>query len=567
MRDESRANWARTRNRGERALLLMPTGPEYLAAFFGCLYAGIIAVPAYPASTGNAQHLTRLRGMLRDAAPTLLLSDLANQSKLTNLSPEADGIQAVVVRIEQASTNADCDWQPAPVDPDSVAFLQYTSGSTGDPKGVMVTHGNLVANGAVICAAMKLDERDVMVCWLPLYHDMGLVSGVVLPIYRGFPVTLMSPKLILERPASWLRTVARYGATVSGGPDFAFPLCVDRVKDEELRGIDLSRWRIAFCGSEPINPRSMAQFASRFAAFGFRPESLCPCYGLAEATLMVSSSRSGDGARAVHFDPARLGQGYVAEDEAGVALVDCGAIQARHRITIVDPATGRPCEPGRVGEIWISGPSVARGYWQNPSATERTFPSLPAADGSSSRHLRTGDLGFVREGRVFVSGRLKDLIIVRGQNLYPQDIERALSASVTSLRKGRIAAFPVKTRDGEGIGVAAEVSSVTLNAEGVDAIIDAVCRAVAAEHQEQVELVALLKGGATSADLQWQTAPLRMCIELARRQPAADGDLPPRGRERDRSRDHSPCRAPHRGRARAGEHLGRGFRWSVLRNP
>ncbi|HEX2671405.1 MAG TPA: condensation domain-containing protein, partial [Polyangiaceae bacterium] len=470
----------------------MPTGPEYVTAFFGCLYAGIIAVPAFPASAGNAQHLQRLRGMLQDAQPRLLLTDEANETKLANLSLEGNGASAFVVRLGESG---DCEWDPAPFDPDAIAFLQYTSGSTAAPKGVMVTHGNLIANGAVICAGMKLDEQAVLVSWLPLYHDMGLVSGVVVPVYRGFPVTLMSSQLILERPATWLRAIARSRATISGGPDFAFPLCVDRIKDEEIAGIDLSCWRVAFCGSEPISSQSMTSFASRFAPYGFHSDALCPCYGLAEATLMVSSARAGEGARARHFDATHLGQGQVLEAEFGAPLVDCGVIPARHRVAIVEPSTGRVCEPGRVGEIWVSGPSVTRGYWHNEVATERTFPSLPADDGARARHLRTGDLGFVLEGRVFVSGRLKDLIIVRGQNLYPQDIERALLGSVPSLRRGRIAAFPVTGRAGEGIGIAAELSSVTLNSVGADAVIAAIRRALAAEHHESAELIVLLKAG------------------------------------------------------------------------
>ncbi|HVW29988.1 MAG TPA: amino acid adenylation domain-containing protein, partial [Polyangiaceae bacterium] len=477
---------------GDRALLLLPTGAGFVKAFFACLYAGIIAVPAYPPSAGNPQHAERLRGILKDARPALLVVDAATEPKLGYL-PDADASQAFVTADDWGDVP---DLEPVPPSGDAIALLQYTSGSTGEPKGVMVTHGNLLANASAICSRMKLDERDSMACWLPLYHDMGLVSGVVLPVYKGMAATLLSPQLILESPATWLKVIARYGATVSGGPDFVYPLCVDRVRDEQIQGIDLSRWRVAFCGSEPIRARSMEAFAARFAAYGFRAGALCPCYGLAEATLLVSSCRPGEGANAARFDAAELGRGKVQDVVVGGAvLVDCGVIPSRHRVRITDPVTFAECEPGRVGEIWVTGPSVTAGYWKNDAATNRTFPTIMAADGVPERYLRTGDLGFLRRGRLFVCGRHKDLIILRGQNLYPQDVERTLADRVTGLNKGRIAAFPSELDGVEGIGVAAEVSTEALRARSADDFVRAIRRAIAAEYRESVHLVLLLRTG------------------------------------------------------------------------
>jgi acyl-CoA synthetase (AMP-forming)/AMP-acid ligase II/FPC/CPF motif-containing protein YcgG/acyl carrier protein len=480
-------------NAGDRAMLLLPSGLDYVVSFFACLYAGVIAVPAYPADTTNPQHVLRLRAMLRDCTPRLLLTDEAHRESSENLS-RADlpaDCQPLAVRRAQVPDGA---WRPEPVRAEDIAFLLYTSGSTSSPRGVMVSHANLIANEKAIRSALELESGDVMANWLPLYHDMGLIGGLLAPIFCGFPVVLMSPHHFLERPSRWLKMISRYGATVTGGPDFAYQLCVDRVSDRQLEGVDLSCWRLAWCGAEPIRLRTMESFTSRFAGYGLRPNALYPCYGLAEATLMVSGNRPDAGPLSGRFSADGLARGEAHPDPDGTALMDCGAAQPGHTIRIVDPSSLTECPEGRIGEIWFAGPSVASGYWRYPGATRETFHASLAGS-AAERYLRTGDLGFVRDGKLFVSGRLKDLIIIRGQNYYPQDIEWTLSERVGNLRRGRIAAFPVTVSGVEGIGVAAEISRGQLPRLDVDEIFRAINHAVVSAHQEPVSVILLLKPG------------------------------------------------------------------------
>ncbi|HEY0184752.1 MAG TPA: AMP-binding protein, partial [Rhodopila sp.] len=480
-------------NPGERALLLLPSGLDYVVSFLACLYAGIVAVPAYPAEAQNAQHFDRLRAMLRDCAPSLLLTDEAHLSTLDNfaLADLPAGARRLIVR---RSGEAPCAWQPGLIRPEQIAFLQYTSGSTSSPKGVVVTHGNILANEALIGDAMEFSTADGMVSWLPLYHDMGLIGGLLAPLFNGFPVTLMAPQHFLESPVRWLRAVSRYRATVSGGPDFAYQLCLDRIHDRQLDGVDLSSWRVAFCGAEPIQQRTMQSFRDRFGKQGLKPGALYPCYGLAETTLLASGGRPGSGAMSGRFSVRRLAAGQAVPDPDGRAVIDCGSVQARHQIRIVDPGSGRPCDDGTIGEIWLSGPSIAAGYWEKPQATEATFRATLEGH-PDTQFLRTGDLGFMHGGRLFVSGRLKDLIILRGQNIYPQDIEQRVAEQVKDLRKGRVATFALSDHDPTGFGIAAEISRVKLRQIGEQEVFRRICHAVAASHQEPVQTILLLQPG------------------------------------------------------------------------
>jgi len=462
--------------RGERALLLMPTGIEYVTGFLGALYAGAIAVPAYPPESQRRQHLDRVAGLARDAAPRFILtcsSELARLRGLIELVPELQSAELIALDAIDPTLAEAYDYDAAALSSELIAFLQYTSGSQAAPKGVMVSHGNLVANERAISAALEFGEEDVMVSWLPLFHDMGLIGGLLQPLYTGASVVLLSPLRFLERPIRWLEAISEYRGTVSGGPDFAYRMCVDRIEPSALRGLDLRTWRLAFCGSEPIRPGTLRAFAERFAGVGFNASALYPCYGLAEATLLVTGVKPGTG---VHVDSA---------------VVSCGATPPEHRVRITDPSTLAPVPEGQNGEIWVSGPSIAQGYWQNSDATAAAFVQLGA-----ERYLRTGDLGFERAGQLYISGRLKDLVIVRGRNIVPQDIEDHLAAEIAALQLGRISVFPVQTENGEAIGVAAELSRAAARSVKHEQLCQAIAQAVHECVDEPARLVILLGQGA-----------------------------------------------------------------------
>ncbi|CAB3734801.1 Linear gramicidin synthase subunit D [Paraburkholderia sediminicola] len=494
---------SRDAQRGDRAILLLPTGLDYVAGFLGCLYAGVIAVPAYPPESSNPQHLHRVRAMFDDCEPRVILTDRAHEALLSNLVDSADSPLAtrcttlLVDTVQQGATGGFAVQPPAA---DDLAFLQYTSGSTAAPKGVMVSHGNVSANEIAIREAMAFSADDIMVSWLPLYHDMGLIGGLLAPLFVGFPVVLMSPAHFLERPARWLQAVSHYRATVSGGPNFAYQLCAERVRADQLSGVDLSSWRVAFCGAEPIRAATLDGFAHIGAEAKLAATALYPCYGLAEATLLVSGVDAGQGYALFDAERSALAAGHAARahasDAASLAgatrLVEGGRVQARHAVRIVDPQTGVNLESGRIGEIWFGGPSVAQGYWNNPQASAETF----VRDANGERWLRTGDLGFMSGERLYVNGRVKDLIIVRGQNLYPQDIEATLAARVAALRPGRIAAFAVaQGKDGEGIGIAAEISRVTARNLDEAALFAQIEAVIVDAHREPVAAIAILKPG------------------------------------------------------------------------
>ncbi|HEY0293373.1 MAG TPA: condensation domain-containing protein [Hansschlegelia sp.] len=495
---EIAAGLGRVAEPGDRALILLPSGPDYVASFFGCFYAGVIAVPAYPPESLRPHHVARLSGMIADAAPRLALTDAASLPAVSALCAEHGVLAADVALMRERPSPG---WTPAPVRAGDVAFLQYTSGSTSAPKGVEVTHANLVDNQLIMVRGFGVRADDIVVSWLPLYHDMGLIAGLALPVFCGVPLNLMPPEQFLARPARWLQAIHRFGGTISGGPDFAFRLAVERVSDATLAGLDLSSWRVAFCGAEPVRADTMAEFAGRFAAAGFAADALHPSYGLAEATLMVSGDRRLHPYRTARVDPGELARGRVASSPLGVELVASGLPVEPGRVRIVDPETFRVCGEDEIGEVWVSGASVARGYWRNGEATAAAFLDRP--DG---RWLRTGDLAFMRDGYLFISGRKKDVIILRGQNRYPQDIEQAVEHGVAAVRKGRVAAFSW-LRDGrEGVGVAAEIGRGVRRNSTAAEIIAAIDAVVAETLQEPASLIALLEPGAlpktTSGKLQ-----------------------------------------------------------------
>uniref|UniRef100_UPI0028AEB422 non-ribosomal peptide synthetase n=1 Tax=Pseudomonas nitroreducens TaxID=46680 RepID=UPI0028AEB422 len=475
---------------GDRAVLLLPSGPEYVTAFFASLYSGIIAVPAYPPESVRPQHLARLRSILDDAEPSLVLTDSTLIEALRPACVRENGESPLLLAVDQADPALAVEWQMPELADDDIAFLQYTSGSTSTPKGVQVSHGNLVANERLIRHGFGIGDDDVIVSWLPLFHDMGLIGGLLQPIYSGIECVLMSPRYFLERPRRWLEAIARFGGTVSGGPDFAYRLCCERVNEAALEGLDLSQWRVAFSGSEPIRPDTLERFAAWFAPAQFDASSFYACYGLAEATLFVTGGVRGEGIAQLEVDLNALGEN-IARPGRGTSLINCGRTQPDHDVQLVDPVSGETLGPDRVGEICSSGPSVALGYWRNPEASARTFVEK---DGRT--WLRTGDLGFLHNGELFVTGRLKDMLIVRGQNLYPQDLERCVEEEVDLVRKGRVSAFAIEHQGRDGIGIAAEVGRSVRKLISAEALAKAISAAVAETFQEAPLVVALLEPGA-----------------------------------------------------------------------
>ncbi|WP_104912010.1 non-ribosomal peptide synthetase [Pseudomonas sp. LG1D9] len=472
---------------GERAVLLFPSGPDYVAAFFGCLYAGVIAVPAYPPESTRRHHQERLLSIIADAEPRLLLTSSGLRDSLGQIQ-EAPPLLCV----DELHSESAAGWVAPDLQDDDIAFLQYTSGSTALPKGVQVTHGNLVANELLIRRGFGIDLNpdDVIVSWLPLYHDMGLIGGLLQPIFSGVPCVLMSPAYFLGRPLRWLEAISQYRGTISGGPDFAYRLCSERVSESALERLDLSHWRVAYSGSEPIRLDTLERFAEKFARCGFTPNNFFASYGLAEATLFVAGGTRGQGIPALRLDEQALAANR-AEPGQGSAIMSCGTSQPEHGVLIVEPHTLAELADSCVGEIWATGPSIAHGYWRNPEATAKTF-----VQHAGRTWLRTGDLGFMRDGEVFITGRLKDLLIVRGHNLYPQDIEQTVEREVEVVRKGRVAAFAVNDQGLEGIGIAAEISRSVQKILPPEALIKAIRQAVAEAYQEAPCVVVLLNPGA-----------------------------------------------------------------------
>ncbi|MGO9462606.1 MAG: amino acid adenylation domain-containing protein, partial [Isosphaeraceae bacterium] len=483
---------------GERALLLYPPGLEFVAAFLGCLSAGVIAVPT-PLPRPN-RPAERLRAIIEDARPRVVLTtaavaaDRARWSAQTPELAELDWVASDVIGEKLAGR-----WRDPGVVPETLAFLQYTSGSTDEPKGVMVTHGNLLHNSAVIASSFRSTPESRGVIWLPFHHDMGLIGGVLQTIYCGGATLLLSPVAFLQEPIRWLEAISQTGATVSGGPNFAYDLCVRKITAGQCAGLDLSRWSVAFSGAEPVRAATLDRFALAFARCGFRREAFLPCYGLAEATLMVTGRSEVGPPSILPVDAAGLEQNRVRlARDAGPkarALVGCGRVLGGQEVVIVDPATGRPCDADGVGEIWVAGPSVAHGYWNRPEESAATFEAAVVDSGSNSGSgpfLRTGDLGFLKDGELFVTGRLKDVIIIRGRNVYPQDIEATVARSQPLLRADGAAAFSVEVDGEEHLVVASEVER-RAKREQPEEIIAAIRQAVAAEHEIEADAVLLLK--------------------------------------------------------------------------
>ncbi|NOX38147.1 MAG: amino acid adenylation domain-containing protein [Calditrichaeota bacterium] len=513
--------------KGERVLLLYPPGLEYIAGFMGCLYAGAIAVPVYPPDpTRLNRTLPRLEAIVQDADARVALTtgQIMAMMKLIKVQSRfagslekfpifrkalgvlgskaqdigrTEGLERMKwIATDKLGKSIADRWAPTPVDGDTLAYLQYTSGSTGTPKGVMLTHSNLLHNSRLIHYGFGFTRDAIGVIWLPMYHDMGLIGGILQPLAAGLPCILMSPLAFLQWPVRWLKVISRIKdrRVISGGPNFAYELCVRRVSRKQIEELDLSNWVVAFSGAEPVRAETIEKFSRTFAPAGFKKEAFYPCYGLAEATLMVSGGLQKEPPVFLHIKKSALKENRVhvcdSADEDAQTFVGCGRALLDQRIEIVDPETLRKCNEGEIGEIWVSSPSVAQGYWNKPEATQETFQAR-IADTDEGPFLRTGDLGFLLNGELYVTGRLKDLIIIRGRNHYPQDIEYTVEQAHAAVRAGCVAAFSIEVTGEERLVVVAEARH-RKDADYGD-VVSAIRQAIAEGHDLQVYAIVLIK--------------------------------------------------------------------------
>ncbi|WIM86738.1 SDR family NAD(P)-dependent oxidoreductase [Candidatus Mycobacterium wuenschmannii] len=533
---------------GERVLVLCPSGLDFIVAFFGCIYAGAVAVPVHPPA--RAKVVGRVASIVQDTEARFAVATAETQAKFqTAIDEMADGSPMQWCAVDALAT-PDGDWTAPRIDPDDTAMLQYTSGSTGSPKGVEVSHRNLLSNVEAIRTAWGGgNDRAKGVFWLPLHHDMGLIGGVLTSIYVAATTYFMPPESFIERPMRWLEAITKHGGTITAAPNFAYQLCVDLSTPEERAALDLSTMATAMCGAEPIRAATLERFIDAFAPAGFPPEGFAPVYGMAESTLLISGKaeqqRTAPVVRCLDSDALRDHRVVaVAPDSPDAAsFVACGQVQPNHEAVIVDPTTGRPCADDEVGEIWLAGGSIAKGYWGKPAETAETF-GASLADTARGPFLRTGDLGFHLDGELFVSGRLKDLIVIRGRNHYPQDIESTVQDSHGALLRGRGAAFSI-TPDAdstEQLVVVQEVDRWRVGEIDTDQVLDAIRIAVAEQHEIRPYAIVLTEPS---------TIPTTSSGKIRRnrsRQRFLDGDIPaiaewratPTGTPRHASSDPAP---------------------------
>lgn len=480
---------------GERALLLYPPGLEFITAFFGCLYASVIAVPAYPPRRNKK--LSRLQAIVSDANVQIVLTTsslLTNIETLLASGPNLDNLRCIAT--DDIDSELESYWEFPEINHKTLAFLQYTSGSTGTPKGVMVSHNNLLHNSAYIRQTFELTPNSVSTTWLPSFHDMGLIDGIIQPLYTGFLGILMAPVSFLQQPIRWLQAISHYQATHSGGPNFAYELCAKKITPAQMHNLDLSSWSSAYSGAEPVRRETMEQFAAKLAHCGFRAQSFYPCYGLAENTLMVSGGAIKDEPIYYTVKADALEENLAIEACKNTQrirhLVGCGRSKLETKIVIANPELLTRCLPNQVGEIWVSGVSVAQGYWGKSEQTAATFEAY-LADTHEGPFLRTGDLGILRNGELFVTGRIKDVIIIRGQNHYPQDIELTVEKSHPSLASACGAAFAVYIKGQERLVIVQEVKRSYLKKLDFQEVLGDIRQAVTNNHSLQIFAVILIR--------------------------------------------------------------------------
>ena len=479
----------------DRVLVLCPSGLDFIAAIFGCFYVGTVAIPVHPPL--HSRLMPRVASIVADARAGFVLTTSEVQTELKPIVDEMPGGGSLRWCAVDVDVQDDAmAWFSPEINPDSTAFVQYTSGSTGTPNGVHLTHGNLLANLEDIGRMLPVDGVRV-VSWLPLHHDMGLIGVTFGVVYAGGAGFLMPPSAFIQRPMRWLETISRYRADFSVAPNFAYDLCVERSTAEERAALDLSNWTSALSGAEPVRATTMQRFAEAFAPAGFRQQVFRPVYGLAEATLFVSGNADRGAAPTVrHVDSVALREDRVTavppEHPTAASVVGCGPVAESQEVVIVDPVTRTRCRRDEVGEIWIGGANVARGYWGKPAETEETFRAR-TSDPEHGPYLRTGDLGFLLDGELFVAGRLKDVVIIRGRNYYPNDIEFTVQQTHSGLLNGRGAAFSVTPETGpEQLVVVQEIDRAQITEINTETVIGGIRSAITAEHAIQPHAVLLV---------------------------------------------------------------------------
>ncbi|HBL15131.1 MAG TPA: AMP-dependent synthetase [Cyanobacteria bacterium UBA11162] len=485
--------------KGERALLLYPQGLEVIAAFCGCLYSGAIAIPVPPPDGGRMKRtLPRLRSIVQDAQASVVLTTGRILSLLEEVREDFPEFEEMKwLDTEHIDLQLADQWQDRNVNSDNLAYLQYTSGSTSTPKGVMLSHKNLMFHSEYLNKACGYEPDSATVTWMPYFHDYGLVEGLMQPLYNGTPCYVMSPFAFIKQPMRWLEAISYYKATHSQAPNFAYDLCVRRAKPKQLATLDLSSWKAAGNAAEPINPKVMERFFETFEPCGFRWNTFAPAYGLAEDTLLVSTTPIEEPPVLCVLDAAALEKNRVVpvtkpQEEGVRTLPGCGRLVCDTQVVIADPEKLTKCAPDEVGEIWVKDPSVAQGYWQRPEETKETFQAyLTTGEGP---FLRTGDLGFLKDGELFITGRIKDLIIIRGTNHYPQDIEWTVQQVHSALRPDYGAAFSIEAGGEERLVILQEVERRTQDLDYEQALAD-IRQAVAEEHELHAYAVALVKPG------------------------------------------------------------------------
>lgn len=480
-----------------RILLLLPSGIEFIQAFMGCLYAGMIAIPAYPPEGG--QKRKRLYSIVKDCDPSLLITTRNIRAKYQHRADaimtdvEDQAAKSMWYEVEELLSASPVSVSALPeIQGDTIAFLQYTSGSTGAPKGVMVTHDNLYSNQEMIASVFKHDENTIFGSWLPLFHDMGLVGNILQPLYLGVPCYFMSPLAFVEKPIRWLNMISRYRITTTGAPNFGFELCNKRVSVAQCAMLDLDCWRVAFNGAEVVRAKTINEFAAKFQPFGFSASAMFPVYGMAEATLLVAGGEVSAApciryANKQHFAANQLVLAKPdtlldQDDSEWLAMVGCGQPAVGQEIKIVEPHSHLECSPGSVGEIWLRGRNISPGYYNHSNSDSTVFGQSILNGKFGQTYFRTGDLGAISDGELFVTGRLKDLIIVRGQNHYPHDLEQTISTSESILTLDGCAVFSVEDCGIEKVVAVQEVEKNHIRTFNPDAIANKVRERLQDEH-------------------------------------------------------------------------------------
>ena len=496
---------------GDRALLVYPytAGLEFIAGFLGCLYAGVIAVTDYPRQ--HIKSLTQYQNRIADCQAAIALTSQEFGDRVKGQLIANPGMALKLQALPWIATDkVDLDlaskWQQPDITSETLAYLQYTSGSTGQPKGVMITHGNILHNSEVIYQSFGHHDRTKILMWLPMFHDMGLIGGVMQPLYAGLPAVLMSPIALAQKPFLWLQALSKYKITTSGGPNFAYDLLCQKVTDEQRASLDLSSWEVAFSGAEPVRAETLAKFAELYEPCGFKKEAFYPCYGMAEATLFITGINAQEYPTITHLDKKALTQDKIvavpANHPDAKAVVSCGYTWLGDEVIIVDRETKTKLESDgasapstkRVGEIWAAGTGIGKGYWQREEQTESTFEATLAARPDKT-YLRTGDLGFIKDGELYITGRIKDMMILWGRNHYPQHIEETVESCHPALRKNHGAAFSIEVNGEEQLVIAHEINRTDLRNLNVEEVIGAIRLAVGEQNLANVFAVALLKTG------------------------------------------------------------------------